>query len=70
VAKMEAGDPAVTMDLLVGSLLRLGAKPQVVAEAIETVVASSAVQAARQRGKGGVRTAAAVNHDRAHVRTP
>ena len=47
VAKMEAGDPAVTMDLLVSSLLRLGARPQVVAEAIQTasVAASSAAKA-------------------------
>jgi transcriptional regulator with XRE-family HTH domain len=53
VAKMEAGDPAVTMDLLVGSLLRLGARPQVVAETIETATgaASSAVEAAKPRSK-------------------
>jgi DNA-binding XRE family transcriptional regulator len=53
VAKMEAGDPAVTMDLLVGSLLRLGARPQVVAETIETAIlaASSAATAAKPSGK-------------------
>ncbi len=53
VAKMEAGDPAVTMDLLVGSLLRLGARPQVVAETIETAIlaASSAAKSARQPRK-------------------
>ncbi len=34
VAKMEAGDPSVSMDLLVRSLLSLGATPQDIAEAI------------------------------------
>jgi DNA-binding XRE family transcriptional regulator len=34
VAKMEAGDPSVTMDLLVRSLLSLGATPKDIAEAI------------------------------------
>ena len=50
---MEAGDPAVTMDLLVGSLLRLGARPQVVAETIETAIlaASSAAKAAKPPSK-------------------
>ena len=49
----EAGDPAVTMDLLVGSLLRLGARPQVVAETIETAIlaASSAAKVAKPPGK-------------------
>jgi len=53
VAKMEAGDPAVTMDLLVGSLLRLGARPQVVAETIQTAIlaASSAAKVAKPPGK-------------------
>jgi len=52
VAKMEAGDPAVTMDLLVGSLLRLGARPQVVAEAIETaILAASAAKTAKPPGE-------------------
>jgi DNA-binding XRE family transcriptional regulator len=52
VAKMEAGDPAVTMDLLVGSLLKL-AMPQVVAEAIETAIlaATSAAEAAKPSSK-------------------
>jgi transcriptional regulator with XRE-family HTH domain len=61
VAKMEAGDPAVTMDLLVGSLLRLGAKPQVVAETIETaiVAASSAVKAAKPTSRQVSRSARA-----------
>jgi transcriptional regulator with XRE-family HTH domain len=61
VAKMEAGDPAVTMDLLVGSLLRLGAKPQVVAETIETaiVAASSAVKATKPRSRQVARSAQA-----------
>lgn len=35
VAKMEAGDPSVSMDLLVRSLLALGASPRDVARAIE-----------------------------------
>jgi hypothetical protein len=50
---MEAGDPAVTMDLLVGSLLRLGARPQVVAETIEAAIlaASSASKVAKAPGK-------------------
>jgi DNA-binding XRE family transcriptional regulator len=30
VAKMEAGDPSVSMDLLVRTLLRLGANPEIV----------------------------------------
>jgi transcriptional regulator with XRE-family HTH domain len=34
VAKMEAGDPSVSMDLLVRSLLSLGATPKEIAEAI------------------------------------
>jgi DNA-binding XRE family transcriptional regulator len=34
VAKMEAGDPSVSMDLLVRSLLSLGATPKYIAEAI------------------------------------
>jgi len=34
VAKMEAGDPSVSMDLLVRSLLALGASPRDVARAI------------------------------------
>ena len=61
VAKMEAGDPAVTMDLLVGSLLRLGARPQVVAETIETaiVAASGTVKAAKPRSKRVSRSARA-----------
>jgi DNA-binding XRE family transcriptional regulator len=53
VAKMEAGDPTVTMDLLVGSLLRLGARPQMVAETIESAIVArrSNVKAARPRSK-------------------
>jgi len=35
VAKMEAGDPSVTMDLLVSSLLILGAKPADLARTIK-----------------------------------
>ena len=34
VAKMEAGDPSVSIDLLVKSLLALGASPREVAKAI------------------------------------
>jgi hypothetical protein len=34
VAKMEAGDPTVSIDLLVRSLLALGHKPEAVAKAI------------------------------------
>ena len=37
VAKMEAGDPGVSIDLLMKSLLALGSSPQDVAEAIQTV---------------------------------
>ncbi len=40
VAKMEAGDPAVSMDLLVGSLLKLGASPRVVGRRLEGVKVS------------------------------
>ena len=71
VAKMEAGDPAVTMDLLVGSLLRLGASPQVVAETIETsiVAASSAVRAARPGSKRVTRAARVAGHGRAHAKS-
>ncbi|HVT16570.1 MAG TPA: helix-turn-helix transcriptional regulator [Thermoanaerobaculia bacterium] len=74
VAKMEAGDPAVTMDLLVGSLLRLGARPQVVAETIETaiVAASSAAKAAKPTSKrvsGSTRAAKVAGHGRAHAKT-
>jgi DNA-binding XRE family transcriptional regulator len=36
VAKMEAGDPSVSIDLLVRSLLSLGATPKDIAEAIST----------------------------------
>jgi len=35
VAKMEAGDPSVTLDLLIRSLLALGATKKTVARAIE-----------------------------------
>jgi transcriptional regulator with XRE-family HTH domain len=74
VAKMEAGDPTVTMDLLVGSLLRLGAGPQVVAETIETaiVAASSAAKVAKPRSKRASRSARAAKvapHGRAHAKT-
>jgi hypothetical protein len=50
---MEAGDPAVTMDLLVSSLLKLGARPQLVAKTIETAIlaASSAAKAAKPPAK-------------------
>ena len=70
VAKMEAGDPAVTMDLLVGSLLRLGARPQVVAETIETAIlaASSAAKAAKPSSKRVSRGARA-GHGQAHAKT-
>jgi len=34
VAKMEAGDPSVSMDLLVRALLRLGASPEAVASLV------------------------------------
>ena len=53
VAKMEAADPAVTMDLLVGSLLRLGAGPQAIAEAIKGIAASGTARIARSRSKRG-----------------
>ena len=46
VAKMEAGDPSVSMDLLVSSLLQLGASSADLAKAI------------RRRGKGKDRPAA------------
>ena len=36
VAKMEAGDPSVSIDLLVRSLLALGASPKVVAKSIQS----------------------------------
>jgi transcriptional regulator with XRE-family HTH domain len=36
VAKMEAGDPSVSMDLLVSSLLVLGAKPTDFSRTIRT----------------------------------
>ncbi len=36
VAKMEAGDPSVSMDLIMKSLLALGASPKDVAKAIST----------------------------------
>ncbi len=70
VAKMEAGDPAVTMDLLVGSLLRLGARPQVVAETIETAIlaASTAAEAAKPPRKRVSRTTRAGNAQ-AHAKT-
>jgi predicted XRE-type DNA-binding protein len=41
VAKMEAGDPAVSMDLLVGSLLLLGGDTKDVARAIRGDAANS-----------------------------
>lgn len=47
VAKMEAGDPGVSMDLLVGSLLKLGASPRVVGKRLEGVRPSSAVAHSR-----------------------
>ncbi len=53
VAKMEAGDPAVSMDLLVGSLLKLGASPRVVGERLRAVrpsVPSATVTMAGSRG--------------------
>jgi len=36
VAKMEAGDPSVSIDLLVRSLLALGASPKAVAKSIQS----------------------------------
>jgi len=36
IAKMEAGDPSVSVDLLVKSLLALGASPEELAEAISS----------------------------------
>jgi predicted transcriptional regulator len=70
VAKMEAGDPAVTMDLLVGSLLRLGAGAQVVAETIETAIlaASSAAKAAKTPSKRVSRSTRA-SRVQAHAKT-
>jgi DNA-binding XRE family transcriptional regulator len=35
VAKMEAGDPSVSMDLLVRTLLRLGANPEIVGNVLK-----------------------------------
>ncbi len=71
VAKMEAGDPAVTMDLLVGSLLKL-ARPQVVAETIETAIlaAASAAKPSSQAasGKRGSRSTR-VGRGRPHAKT-
>lgn len=52
VAKMEAGDPAVSMDLLVGSLLKLGASPRVVGKRIERVEVSKRPQAVEKLRKG------------------
>jgi transcriptional regulator with XRE-family HTH domain len=74
VAKMEAGDPAVTMDLLVGSLLRLGAGPQEVAETIETaaVATSREVKSAKSRSKRvrrKTKAASATGPERANKRT-
>jgi hypothetical protein len=36
VAKIEAGDPTVSVDLLVRSLLAAGAKPEDLAKAVST----------------------------------
>jgi transcriptional regulator with XRE-family HTH domain len=71
VAKMEAGDPAVTMDLLVGSLLRLGASPHVVAETIDTsiVAAGSAAKTAKPSSKRVTRAARIAGHGRADAKT-
>ncbi len=69
VAKMEAGDPAVTMDLLVASLLEL-ATPQVVAKTIETAImaASGAAKAAKPSSKR-VSRGSRVGRDQAHAKT-
>jgi len=74
VAKMEAGDPAVTMDLLVASLLRLGARPQVVAETIQAaiVMVSSAAKARKPTSKQlgrGMRAVKVAGHSRARAKT-
>ena len=37
IAKMEAGDPSVSIDLIMKSLLALGASPKDVAKAISSV---------------------------------
>lgn len=37
IAKMEAGDPSVSIDLLLKSLLALGASPKELAKAISTI---------------------------------
>ena len=42
IAKMEAGDPSVSMDLLVRSLLILGASPRQLAKVIGSPVTDSA----------------------------
>ena len=70
VAKMEAGDPAVTIDLLVGSLLRLGSRPQVVAETIATAIlaASRAAKAAKPGNKRVSRRTRA-GHGQARAKT-
>jgi transcriptional regulator with XRE-family HTH domain len=70
VAKMEAGDPAVTMDLLVGALLKLGAKPQEVAATLETamVSASSKATAATRTSKPITRAAKVAVHRQAHAK--
>ena len=42
VAKMEAGDPSVSMDMLIRSLFILGAQPREIARAIERPTAKAA----------------------------
>jgi len=51
VAKMEAGDPAVSMDLLVGSLLKLGASPRVVSKRLEGVNVSMRKEAGKRASR-------------------
>ncbi|HET9767664.1 MAG TPA: helix-turn-helix domain-containing protein [Thermoanaerobaculia bacterium] len=59
VAKMEAGDPAVSMDLLVGSLLKLGESPHVVGERLGAVRPSVSSPAATMAGSRGAERRAA-----------
>ncbi len=48
VAKMEAGDPSVSLDLLVRTLLSAGATAQDIAEAIQNTTMQSGMQSAMQ----------------------
>jgi transcriptional regulator with XRE-family HTH domain len=62
VAKMEAGDPSVSMDLLVFSMLKLGASPLSVGKVIEKVSPPTSSVSA-QRIPTAARTAVVVSRD-------